>query len=109
MEQNFNGESAESFFQRLNQRLADNILDKEYQFSCPKEEEEALIKSAQYLSKNMREIRDSGKVIGTDRIAVMAALNLTDQFLKLNTEDDQLNNKLLEKIYSIEKKIQSIA
>ncbi len=86
-----------------------NILDKEYQFSCPKEEEEALIKSAQYLSKNMREIRDSGKVIGTDRIAVMAALNLTDQFLKLNTEDDQLNNKLLEKIYSIEKKIQSIA
>jgi cell division protein ZapA len=85
------------------------ILDKEYQFSCPKEEEEALIRSAQYLSKNMREIRDSGKVIGTDRIAVMAALNLTDQFLKLNTEDQQLNTKLLERIYSIEKKIQSIA
>jgi len=85
------------------------ILDKEYQFSCPQEDEEQLIKSAQYLSKSMRHIRDSGKVIGVDRIAIMAALNLTDQFLRLNKEDSELDDELIKKISSIQEKIQSIS
>lgn len=53
-----------------------NILDKEYKIACAAEEKEALISSARELDKQMRKIRDTGKVTGADRIAVLAALNL---------------------------------
>ncbi|MCK5888996.1 MAG: cell division protein ZapA [Methylococcales bacterium] len=53
-----------------------NILGKEYRMICAKDEEHTLIISAQELDEQMREIRDSGRVNGSDRVAVMAALNL---------------------------------
>ena len=55
-------------------RVTVKILEKEYHVTCPAEERAALVDSAEYLNRKMREIRDSGKVIGLDRIAVMAAL-----------------------------------
>ncbi|MCB1676107.1 MAG: cell division protein ZapA [Halioglobus sp.] len=58
------------------------ILDKEYQVACPQEQEAELIVSARYLDKQMRGIRQSGKVIGTERIAVMAALNISYELLQ---------------------------
>ena len=56
-----------------------NILGKEYQVACPVEEKAALIQSAQLLHDNMEKIRSSGKIVGLDRIAVMAALNLAHE------------------------------
>ena len=53
-----------------------NILGKEYKIACAPDEQEALINSAHQLDKQMRKIRDTGKVAGADRIAVLAALNL---------------------------------
>jgi len=64
------------------------ILDKEYQVSCQQEEVEALSASARYLDQQMRQIRETGKVFGLDRIAVMAALNLANELLQ---KRDQLN------------------
>ena len=52
------------------------ILEKEYFVSCPQEERADLLDSAEFLNKKMREIRETGKVVGADRIAVMAALNM---------------------------------
>jgi cell division protein ZapA len=63
-------------------RVSVRILEKEYQFSCAVEERAALLDSAEYLNSEMRKIRDSGKVVGLDRIAVMAALNMADELLK---------------------------
>jgi len=60
------------------------ILEKEYQIACPAEERKALIDSAELLNGKMREIRDSGKVVGLDRIAVMAALNMANELLAAN-------------------------
>ena len=57
------------------------ILDKEYRIACPAEERDNLESAARYLNDEMREIRSSGKVIGADRIAVMAALNITHELL----------------------------
>ncbi|MCO7520564.1 MULTISPECIES: cell division protein ZapA [unclassified Pseudomonas] len=57
------------------------ILDKEYSIICPPEERNNLVGAARYLDGKMREIRSSGKVIGADRIAVMAALNITHELL----------------------------
>ena len=58
------------------------ILDKEYQVNCPAEEQSALIRSSQLLDARMRDIRKAGHVIGLERIAVMAALNLTYELLQ---------------------------
>lgn len=58
------------------------ILDKEYQVACPEDQQAELVVSAKYLDKQMRSIRDSGKVIGLERIAVMAALNISYELLQ---------------------------
>ncbi len=58
-----------------------SILGKEYVVACPEHERAELLESAGYLDKKMREIRDGGKVLGTDRIAVMAALNIAHELL----------------------------
>jgi len=63
-----------------------HILDKEYQVACPEEQQAELIVSARYLDKQMRAIRDSGKVIGLERIAVMAALNISHELLQASDQ-----------------------
>lgn len=60
-----------------------SILDKEYRVACPESEREALERSARFLDGKMRQIRHTGKVIGNDRVAVMAALNITHELLQL--------------------------
>ena len=68
------------------------ILEKEYFVSCPQDERADLLDSAEYLNKKMREIRDSGKVVGLDRVAVMAALNIANELLKAQGQDEELKN-----------------
>ena len=58
-----------------------HILDKEYCIACPSDERANLESAARYLDGKMRDIRSSGKVIGADRIAVMAALNIAHELL----------------------------
>ena len=62
------------------------ILDKEYQVTAPAEEIDELSASARLLDRQMSEIRDSGKVLGADRIAVMAGLNLSHELLRLRNQ-----------------------
>lgn len=57
------------------------IMGREFRVSCPDSEKQSLIEAAAYLDRKMREIRDSGKVIGVERIAIMAALNITHDYL----------------------------
>ena len=68
------------------------ILEKEYNVACPAEEKPALLASAELLNHKMREIRDSGKVVGLDRVAVMAALNLANELLRAQGQDEELKN-----------------
>lgn len=58
-----------------------NIMGREFKVACSEEEREGLIEAVNYLDKKMREIRDTGKVIGVERIAIMAALNLSHELL----------------------------
>lgn len=53
------------------------IMGREYRIACPETEQHALMQAAQHLDLKMREIREQGKIIGIERIAVMAALNIT--------------------------------
>ena len=63
------------------QTLKVHILDKEYMVACPEEEVDALKASAEHLNDKMTEIRELGKVVGIDRIAVMAGLNIAHDAL----------------------------
>jgi cell division protein ZapA len=79
-------------------RVTVRLLDKEYQVACPEEERAALLESAEMLNKRMREIRDTGKLVGMDRIAVMAALNLSHEMLQDRTNTGQADERLLGRI-----------
>lgn len=57
------------------------IMGREFRVACPEDERESLLQAVTYLDRKMREIRDQGKVIGLERIAIMAALNITHDYL----------------------------
>jgi len=58
-----------------------NIMGRNFTVSCTDEERPGLINAVNFLDKKMRDIRDSGKIIGVERIAIMAALNLAHELL----------------------------
>jgi cell division protein ZapA len=70
------------------------ILEKEYQVACPVNERTDLLDAAEFLNGQMRGIRDSGKVVGLDRIAVMAALNMANELLQLRSREDAVKSTI---------------
>ncbi len=82
------------------------ILDREYRVACPPEEREDLMASARHLDQLMREIRDSGKVIGLDRIAVMAALNMAHELLELRREREGLSERIGARVRALQAKVE---
>ena len=64
-----------------------NILDQKYQFACEAGEREALRDAAVFLDERMRAIKEAGRLMALERIAVMTALNLSDELLKLQKNE----------------------
>lgn len=85
------------------------IMGREFTISCTEEEREGLLGAVSYLNKKMSEINDAGKVIGVERIAIMAALNLSHELLhakngsidvgdiklRINTMQDRIDAQLV--------------
>ena len=82
------------------------ILDKEYFVGCPPDERNDLLESAEYLNKKMREIRDTGKVVGADRIAVMAALNMANELLRLRKQDQELQGAVSGRVKNMRERVE---
>jgi cell division protein ZapA len=82
------------------------ILEKEYFVSCPQDERADLLDSAEYLNKKMREIRDTGKVVGADRIAVMAALNMANELLRLRRQDAELQGNVSGRVKHLRERVE---
>jgi len=82
-----------------------SILDKDYKISCPSGEQPALLASAKYLDGKMREVRDNGNMMGIERVAVITALNITNDFLSSNQDQQELGKELPPRLKSLEKKI----
>jgi len=83
------------------------ILEKEYQFSCPASERKALLDSAELLNSKMREIRDSGKVVGLDRIAVMAALNMANELIAARSHGEEIEGSAKGRIIEMRERVES--
>ncbi|MGD9387563.1 MAG: cell division protein ZapA [Gammaproteobacteria bacterium] len=88
-------------------RVSVRILEKEYQFACPAEEQNDLVRSAEFLNARMKQIRDTGSVVGTDRIAVMAALNLANDLLKGRNRDMSQESRLGTRLKTLRERVES--
>jgi cell division protein ZapA len=88
-------------------RVSVRILEKEYQITCPVDERSALLDSAEYLNSRMREIRDGGKVVGLDRIAVIAALNMANELLRLRKSDGNLESDVGGRLRILRERVES--
>ncbi len=80
------------------------ILDKDYLIACPADAENGLRNAAFQLDRKMREIKSGGKVFGTEKIAVMAALNLTYELI----EQSQSNEVTHQTVTTMHEKIDAL-
>lgn len=83
------------------------ILDKEYRIACEPEMEAELLASARLLDRRMREVRATGKVIGSDRIAVMAALNLAHELISRSQAQDEMCDSASQRLRVLHERIES--
>ncbi|HYM29571.1 MAG TPA: cell division protein ZapA [Steroidobacteraceae bacterium] len=87
-------------------RVSVRIMEKEYVVACPYEERSALLDAAEFLNVRMREIRESGKVVGLDRIAVMAALNLAHELLKGKDRESKLDSGVGHRVRAMRERVE---
>ena len=95
--------------QKKNIKLS--IMQREYTVACNDDESEGLIEAAAYLDKQMRQISDGNQVLGMDRCAVMAGLNISYSFLQLqkNADKQDVLHDRLEKLHSqVDKAVTSL-
>jgi cell division protein ZapA len=88
-------------------RVSIRILEKEYQIACALEERADLLDSAELLNARMREIRDGGKVVGLDRIAVIAALNMANELIRLRSRDGHLESEVGSRLRILRERVES--
>jgi len=84
------------------------ILDKEYLVACPEDERDDLMRTARFLNGRMREIRDSGKVIGMDRIAVMAALNIAHDLLQQQSQGARYGRSFGTRVRALRERVDAV-
>lgn len=91
----------------VNAQVSVRILDKEYQFSCPASERTNLLDSAEALNAKMREIRDRGNIVGLDRIAVLAAMNMANELLHAKARDKAIEGDFSNRIRIISDRVET--
>lgn len=85
--------------------IAVRLLEKEYLIACPPSERAALEEAAQLLQGRMRDIRDGGKAMGIDRIAVLAALNLAAELIKTKSKDRKIEGDLGGRVRALRERV----
>ncbi len=83
------------------------ILDKEYKISCPQGEHESLLVSAKNVNDNMSKVREGGKALSADRVAVMAAINIAHELVKTK-EKPNIDESIINRIDAMQLSIDSI-
>ncbi len=81
------------------------ILDKEYRISCEPDKEAGLRESARMLDQRMRELRQTGRIVGADRIAVMAALNIAYELIKIRSGQAPSDQDLERRLENLQQRV----
>lgn len=87
--------------------IAIRILDKEYRIGCPEGEEDKLQAAARLLDQRMKDIRRGGKVIGTERIAVMTALNLAHELLSKQHDQGEQADAAARRVRALRERVEA--
>lgn len=82
-----------------------SILGKQFMVACPEDERAGLIAAAKYLDEQMRVIHRSGKVLGAERCAIMAALNISHELLR-SRDQTEVSSEVDDRIRSLHSKIE---
>jgi cell division protein ZapA len=83
------------------------ILDKEYRIGCPEGEEDQLQAAARLLDERMKDIRRGGKVIGSERIAVMTALNLAHELLSKQQDQGEQADAAVRRVRTLRERVEA--
>jgi cell division protein ZapA len=75
--------------------------------ACPADQRSDLLDSAEYLDAKMREVRDSGKVVGLDRVAVISALNIANELIKLRRNGTAVDSDVGTKLRALRERVES--
>jgi len=84
-----------------------SIMGREFSVACPPQEQDDLLEAARYLDGKMKEIKKSGKIIGAERCAIMAALNITNDLLQLKRTTVG-ENKIRERLENLQDRIDQV-
>ena len=82
------------------------ILDKEYLIACPPEEQEDLQRAATLLNQRLRQIREHGKVMGTERPVIMAALNMANELAKIASREERSTAELGARVRGMRERVE---
>ena len=82
------------------------ILDKEYLIACPPEEQDDLQRAATLLNQRLKQIREQGKVMGTERLVIMAALNMANELAKIASREDTSTAELGTRVRSMRERVE---
>lgn len=87
------------------QAVTVTILEKEYTVACTEDERNSLLSSVEFLNGKMKEVRSNGKVAGSERIVVMAALNIAHEYLAHKDNNQGVSEDVHEAIKRVQEKI----
>ncbi|HXC60191.1 MAG TPA: cell division protein ZapA [Steroidobacteraceae bacterium] len=82
------------------------ILDKEYLIACPPNEREDLLKAATLLNQRLKDIREQGKVMGTERLVIMAALNMANELSKIASREERSAAEMGSRVRSMRERVE---
>lgn len=82
------------------------ILDKEYLIACPPEEQEDLQRAAMLLNQRLKQIREHGKVMGTERLVIMAALNMANELAKIASREERSTAELGTRVRGMRERVE---
>ena len=82
------------------------ILGKEYRIACAEDEKDALLASARYLDEKMSDVKGDGKVVGSERVAVVVALNIAHELLQQKFEEHDRNKLIKTRLRGLQERIE---
>ena len=84
-----------------------NVLDREYRIACSPDERRQLLDAADFLDQQMRTIRDGGNIVGVEKVAVLAGLNIANDLLKVQQREAELSGSVAERVRAIRNKLEA--
>lgn len=86
-------------------KISVRILNREYQFACKEDERSSLLAAADHLDKVMQEIKNKNSTMSTEKITLMAAMNIAHDLIKSQSTNQYYDTEVLSSIKNLNDKL----